>query len=355
MKSLARIAVYGAAGYTGRQVAEELLRRGYTPVLAGRNERALRAVAHALGGEIEVCEVQIDQPQALGKLLVGCQVLINCAGPFGVTAEPLAAAAIKAGVHYLDIAATEQRTIQTLLEGFDAPARSAGVAVVPAMGFFGTLGDMLAHLVGTALAPLDKLTVAYAIEGWVFTAGSRQTQQRLQGEHFVYKHGRVVQGSGERSFSTFSFPAPIGPLKVMEGYPLGEILTIPRHLQTQQIEALMAVATLQEINKPELPQSEAVAADLRSRSSFTIAVQAAAGSQECFGVARGVDIYGITAPIIVEAVQRLLAPGAGRVGALAPSEAFESALFLDTLQPWDFSYNISPCQDTAPVESEGRL
>ena len=49
-------------------------------------------------------------------------------------------------------------------------------------------------------------------------------------------------------------------------------------------------------------------------------------------VARGADIYGITAPIISQAALDLLTDG-HRAGALAPSQAFEAASFLSALEP----------------------
>ncbi len=39
------VLVYGAAGHTGRFVVDELLRRGITPVIAGRDQARLRSTA----------------------------------------------------------------------------------------------------------------------------------------------------------------------------------------------------------------------------------------------------------------------------------------------------------------------
>jgi len=336
--------VYGATGYTGRQVAQELLRRGYTPILAGRDELALVAAAAEIGGEVSVREARVDHPQSLRTLVTGSAAIINCAGPFGITAEPLAAAAVAAGVHYLDIASAEQRTIQTVLERFDIPARHAGVVVVPTMGFFGALGDMLAHLVGSSLAPLDELTIAYVVDGWLFNPSGWRTLEQIGKERLVYRDSHVMPRTGPARFSSFSFPAPIGSVQVMEGYPLGETITIPRHLATRQVNALMATSTIGAITA----QPKVVLTQARAQSSFTMAIHAVAGQQEQRGFARGVDIYGITAPIIVEAALRLIEPGFNRTGALAPSEAFEPASFLDTLQAWGLSYTTSVATD-APL------
>lgn len=46
MGSDRQVAVFGAYGHTGRFVVAELLERGYTPVLSGRDADKLKALAH---------------------------------------------------------------------------------------------------------------------------------------------------------------------------------------------------------------------------------------------------------------------------------------------------------------------
>ena len=86
--------------------------------------------------------VALDDPALLRRALAGVGAVINCAGPFLDTALPLARAAVAAGAHYLDVTA-EQAAVQQLYRELDAPARDAGVAVVPAMAFYGGLADLL--------------------------------------------------------------------------------------------------------------------------------------------------------------------------------------------------------------------
>ncbi len=40
--------LYGATGYTGTLIAEEAVRRGHRPILAGRNAEKLRSLAKRL-------------------------------------------------------------------------------------------------------------------------------------------------------------------------------------------------------------------------------------------------------------------------------------------------------------------
>src|SRR3954454_4772240 len=107
-----RVLVYGATGHTARFVVEELVRRGLTPVLAGRSAERLAAVALRHGG-LDQHVVGLDDPGLLRGVVADAGVVVNCAGPFLDTAVPLARAAVAAGAHYLDVTA-EQPPVQEL-------------------------------------------------------------------------------------------------------------------------------------------------------------------------------------------------------------------------------------------------
>src|SRR5437868_4513743 len=131
------IVVFGAAGHTGRFVVGELDRRGWAPVLAGRESAALRA----LGDVYPSCEVRaasVEDAAGLDRVVRGARAVINCAGPFLDTATPVIEAALRARAHYLDVTA-EQAAALAAFERFAAGAAAAGVAVVPAMAFYGGL------------------------------------------------------------------------------------------------------------------------------------------------------------------------------------------------------------------------
>jgi short subunit dehydrogenase-like uncharacterized protein len=142
--SLRHVAVFGASGHTGRFVVAELLRRGFTPIPVGRD--ASRAPGFQDRG-LEYRSANVEDPASLDRALAGAAAVINCAGPFLDTAEPLVAAALRARVHYLDVTAEQSSALATF-ERFAALARDAKIVVVPAMGFYGGLGDLLATAAG---------------------------------------------------------------------------------------------------------------------------------------------------------------------------------------------------------------
>ncbi len=62
---MARIAVYGATGYTGRLVALQLRDRGLDAVLCGRNGAKLRRLVDEIGVDWPVRAAAIDDAPAL--------------------------------------------------------------------------------------------------------------------------------------------------------------------------------------------------------------------------------------------------------------------------------------------------
>ncbi len=117
------VAVFGAYGHTGRFVVAELRERGFLPVLSGRDAEKLKTLAHETG--LDARPASVDDPASLDRALAGAAAVINCAGPFAVTASPVIEAALRAGVPYLDVAAEIEANVDTFAHFADR-ARDAG-------------------------------------------------------------------------------------------------------------------------------------------------------------------------------------------------------------------------------------
>ena len=321
------VAVYGAGGHTGRFVLAELRRRGLPAIAVGRDAATLPAGVPAR-------VAAIDDARALDAALAGSAVVINCAGPFLDTAGPLVEAALRAGASYLDVTA-EQASALAVFERFDAPARAAGVAVIPAAGFYGGLADLLA----TALLEVDAadndasdVTVAVALDRWWPTEGTRKTGERNTVPRLVVADGRLVAMPLPAAESTWRFGAPHGEQATI-ALPFSEVITISRHLRVRSLHAVLTRASLDEIRDAATPPPTATDALGRSAQRFEMVVEARHGGSVRTAVARGQDIYAVSAPLVVEAAARLMQPGFARAGALALGQAFEARDFLRALAP----------------------
>ncbi|GAA1381115.1 saccharopine dehydrogenase NADP-binding domain-containing protein [Pseudonocardia kongjuensis] len=327
MKTNERVLVYGASGHTGRFVVDELLRRGLAPVLAGRSVDGIARSARY--DALDLRAAGVDDSDGLRRAVEGNAVVINCAGPFLDTALPLARAAVEAGAHYLDVTA-EQPVVQALYDELDAPARAAGVAVVPAMAFYGGLADLLvtAALEGDTRA--DEVTITIGLDRWWPTAGTRATGVRNTATRLVIRDGTLTALENPAPTGTWSYPAPLGVQPVVE-LPFSEVITIGRHLDVGELRSYLNAAPLDDLHDAHTPAPSAIDEEGRSAQQFVMDVVLSLGNERRRISATGRDIYAATAPIVVEGAARLLeglyrGPGAG-----APAEMFDAAGVLGAL------------------------
>ncbi|QQP97546.1 saccharopine dehydrogenase family protein [Lysobacter enzymogenes] len=324
------IAVFGAYGHTGRFVVARLCERGWRPRLCGRDGERLAALAAQWpGSDIQVA--QADDPASLDDALAGCAAVLNCAGPFSDTTAPLIEAALRARIHYLDTAA-EQQPVLTAFARYDADARATGIAVVPAMAFYGGLGDLLATAAMGDWIDADAVEIAVALDGWHPTAGTRITGARNTAKRLVIDEGALAEVASPSPSRDWTFPVPFGAQAVAT-VPMSEIALLSRHLRTRSARAYLDQGSLRDVRDPHTPAP--VAADASGRSAQRFAIEAAVrrGTQTRRLGASGRDIYAVTAPLLVEAMERLLDGRSSARGVRAPGDAFDAGDFFAALAP----------------------
>jgi short subunit dehydrogenase-like uncharacterized protein len=334
--------VYGAYGHTGRFITAELIARGFAPVLSGRDAHKLASLGAVHRG-LAVRPAPLEDPAALARALAGVVAVINAAGPFALTAARVSEAAIQARVPYLDIAA-EPDVVASTIEHLDVAARQAGIPVAPALGFYGGLGDLLATAVMDDWPQADDITLAYALSSWKPTPGTRRTieaaEQRRAGRRLVFAERGLELRANEAPIAEWDFPAPLGRQRVSAEFTTADCITLSRHLKTRAIHEVMTLAPLQDLADPDLAPPPAVDARGRSAQTFLIEAIVRAGGQQRRGIVRGQDIYAVTAPLVVEALRRLLArPDAWR-GVVSAGEIGPACGFLQALSPEHLSLEM---------------
>jgi len=330
------VTVFGAYGHTGRFVVSELRKRGFTPILSGRDAAKLKEAGNARPGS-EVRVATVDDPASLDRALSGAVAVINCAGPFIDTAAPVIDAALRGSIHYLDVAA-EQAAVLAVFERFASAARDAGVVVAPAMAFYGGLGDLLATAAMGEWDAADEICIAVALDSWKPTQGTRLTGQRNPGRRFIFSNNRLERADPPPA-RKWDFPPPFGEQDVV-GLSLAETITISRHLQTPEIRVYINLAPITDIRDPDTPAPTAADESGRSSQIFVMEAIARRGSAERRAAVRGRDIYAITAPIVVEAAHRVVNGLAKRTGVVGAGEAFAAQDFLMSLSPSHLSFEM---------------
>ncbi|MFD0412427.1 saccharopine dehydrogenase family protein [Streptomyces sp. NPDC127108] len=330
-----RVLVFGAYGHTGRFVVAELRDRGFVPVLSGRDADKLRDLAAAHEG-LEVRPATVDDADSLDRALAGTAAVINCAGPFATTAAPLIEAALRAGVPYVDVAAEIEANVDTFARYADR-ARAEGAVIVPAMAFYGGLGDLLATAALGDWTAADEVHIAYGLSSWHPTAGTRTagavSRERRDSRRVLYTNGRLEYRDDEAPTLKWDFPGPMGTRAVIGEFTMADAVTIPSHLPVPEVRSYMTVEAVRDLAAADTPAPAPVDESGRSAQTFLLDVVVRSGDEERRAVARGQDIYAVSAPLAVEAVARVLTGRTRTTGVASAGELFDADDFLRALSP----------------------
>ncbi|MCY1080244.1 saccharopine dehydrogenase family protein [Archangium lansingense] len=197
--------LYGATGYTGRLLARAANERGLRPILCGRDEPRLAAMASELGLEYRVARLD----DGLDEALRGVQVVLHAAGPFSSTCRPMVDACLRVGVHYLDLSG-EVAAIEGVFQR-GAEARRRGVMLMPGAGFDVVPSDCLALHLSRQVRGARRLVLG--ISGLeTISRGSFRTLAEGAGQSILIRRGGnilgIVPGSLERELDFGSGPRP---------------------------------------------------------------------------------------------------------------------------------------------------
>ncbi|GAA2390562.1 saccharopine dehydrogenase NADP-binding domain-containing protein [Streptomyces glaucosporus] len=327
------VAVFGAYGHTGRFVVAELRDRGFVPLPSGRDADRLRALAASHPG-LDTRTASAGDPASLDRALDGADAVINCAGPFAATAAPVIEAALRAGIPYVDVAAEIEANLDTFTHFADR-ARAAGTVVVPAMAFYGGLGDLLVTAAMGDWTTADEAQIAYGLDSWHPTAGTRAagavSRERRNGRRVRYSGGRLEYRDDAPPTLEWSFPEPMGTRTVIGEFSMADIVTVPSHLAIPEVRTCMTAGAARDLAAPDTPAPAAADEHGRSAQTFLVDVVVRSGGRERRAVASGRDIYAVSAPLAVEAVHRVLAGRARTTGVVSAGAAFDAPDFLRAL------------------------
>lgn len=237
--------IYGANGYTGELIARAAVKSGLSPILAGRNQQPIEALAKALG--LSYRSFSLTEQDALEDHLSGLGLLLNCAGPFSATAKPLINACLKKGVHYLDI--TGEISVFEYAQQLAAKATEANVLLCPGVGFDVIPTDCIANRLKRLMpdathlrlgfdskSPLSPGTTKTAIEGMA-QGGKVRHNGQLVTVPLAYKTQRIDFGNGEKLMMTI----PWGDLSTAyysTGIPNIEVYIPAREKQVSLLKSI---------------------------------------------------------------------------------------------------------------------
>lgn len=234
--------IYGATGVTGMLIAEEAIRHGYQPLLAGRSAEALASLGTRLG--LPWMAVSLDEQDQLAQVVSTVDAVLNAAGPFIFTAPPLVQACLTVGTHYLDIAG-EIAVLQYLFT-HDQAARERHISLIGGVGFGTVASNGLVKYVADQLPDATTLELAVKAENQLTSQGAAKSAlEVLAGGGRVYRDGRLVPFRLGKGMKTVRFPdgsrdilpAPTGDLEA--AYRATGVPNITAYLPFQRSAALL--------------------------------------------------------------------------------------------------------------------
>jgi short subunit dehydrogenase-like uncharacterized protein len=365
-----RIVLYGATGYIGGLTARAMIAGGLRPVLAGRSQGRLTALAGQLaqGGDgikLETAVAGSEEPGPLRELIGAGDVLVSTAGPFLKVGGPVVQAAVDAGAVYLD-STGEPPFIRQVFEEFGPRAERTGAVLLTAFGYDYVPGNLAGALALQAAGPAAaRVRVGYFARGNIRQATSAGTRASVAGvllePGYSLRGGRLVtersaahvasfevDGRRRQAFSIgssehFALPrlrrqaasAGTGDDGMPAGAPLTDVgvylgwfgaatgLVHYASALAAPAERLPGVRGGLDRLARRIQRSRAAPGAGETIRSDVVAVAADARGHRLATVRlTGGDPYAFTAPVLAWAAGRAAAHGVRPAGALGPAEAF---------------------------------
>jgi len=182
--------IYGSYGYTGQLIADLAVQRGLKPILAGRDEKRLRAQAESL--DLEFHAFSLDDTSTLYSVLQDVEGVLHCAGPFVHTYRQMAEACLVTRRHYLDISG-EIPGFEALAQ-MDDDAKRAEVMLLPGAGYDIVPSDCLAmHLKKRLLSATQLRLYIRGVRGGFSRGTARSAIENMHRGGMIRRNKKLVQ------------------------------------------------------------------------------------------------------------------------------------------------------------------
>lgn len=232
------IVVFGATGYTGKYVVEELAKisakHNLKWAVAGRSVSKLKACLLEVQGFVEnddfvqkvgILAADVGNKDSLFDMCEKTKLVINCVGPYAFYGEAVIQACIAKGTHHIDISGEASYLEETQAKYFH-DARDRGIYIVQSCGYDSIPADL-----GTAVlkkefnGTLESVKIFTKIlsgpQGNVFNSGTWNSA--IHGISEIFQMQRIRQNLKEKLFT-----------KKMPSFETGHGLRMPLSYQGKE-------------------------------------------------------------------------------------------------------------------------
>lgn len=228
--------LYGANGYTARLIIEQAAQYGLIPILAGRNEAKVSALAHKYGLKYRIAD--LNDGRALDTALANIDVVLHCAGPFSKTALPMQVACLRTRTHYLDITGEVP-----VFEGgklLSEQAVAKNIMLMSGVGFDVVPTDCMALHLKNKLPDATHLQLAFANDGGSVSHGTALTAIENLGSGGTIRENGQLQ-SVPNAYKTLDVTFEPGKVRSCATIPWGDLSTAHHTTGIPNIETYMAM------------------------------------------------------------------------------------------------------------------
>jgi saccharopine dehydrogenase-like NADP-dependent oxidoreductase len=233
--AMTTVLVVGGTGRIGQSVAVDLLR--YTPaevILTGRSSPQGQRIAAAFGRRVSFQPLDLEQPEALARLVASSALVVHCAGPFHHRDARVLQQCIDHHVSYIDVSDHRSFTQQSLQ--YRQAAIDAGITAIVNTGVFPGLSNSMVRQDVEALDQANHIHLSYVVAG---SGGAGRTVMRttflgLLHDFAVWQQGQWQQQSPYSDPEWVEFPAPYGKARVY-WFDMPETFTLPQAFPAQTV------------------------------------------------------------------------------------------------------------------------
>ncbi|MFH2005468.1 MAG: saccharopine dehydrogenase NADP-binding domain-containing protein [bacterium] len=239
---MAKVIVLGGCGAVGSVAVRTLAAHdAFDEVVIGDIDTARAEIlARELGGGVSALRVDVGDAASVKQAVAGCDVVLNCSGPFYKYVMTTLRAVLDAGVDYVDVCDDVDVTRDVL--DLHEQARAAGISALIGMGSSPGVTNLLARFASEALLDETEAVDIYHAHGGEPIEGEGVIAHRFH----CMSIDVPMYLDGELKYVQFFGPDGIALRETVDFHRLGtgfqvypyphpEQLTIPEHIPLRRV------------------------------------------------------------------------------------------------------------------------
>jgi saccharopine dehydrogenase (NAD+, L-lysine-forming) len=238
---MTKVIVLGGCGAVGSIAVKTLAAQdAITEIVIGDwNIAQAQTLAKDLGPKVSAIKVNAEDSESIKNAVKGCDIVLNCVGPFYKTVKTILSVVIWSGINYIDVC--DDVDVTTEIMNMDSQAKAAGILAVIGMGNSPGISNLLGKFAAeNLLDETDSIDIFHAhggepiegegVIGHRFHCMTIDVPMFLDGKLTYVKY---FEPDGIALRQSFEFPI-LGKVPLYP-YPHPEQVTMPRYIKTRQV------------------------------------------------------------------------------------------------------------------------